>query len=89
MLRVCRKEEVDGGKALSAEEDLALRRAFGRFATREARPAGAAVVTRYQRLGVGNWFLCDCVRVQSASTKERAPARHRCRRTVTRIPECP
>lgn len=32
MLRVCRKGEVEGGQVLSAEEDRALRLAFGRFA---------------------------------------------------------
>ena len=61
MLRVCRKGEVDGGQFLTAEEDRALRQAFGRFATPEARAAGAAVVRHYQHLGFGNWFLCDCL----------------------------
>jgi hypothetical protein len=62
VLGVCRKGEVDGGQALSAEEDRALRQAFGRFAPLEARPEGAAVVRRYQHLGFGNWLLCDCLR---------------------------
>jgi len=61
MLKVCRKGEADGGQALSAEEDLALRLAFGRFAKPEARAAGAAVVRQHQHLGFGNWFLCDCL----------------------------
>jgi hypothetical protein len=61
MLRVCRKGEVEGGQTLSAEEGRALRQAFGRFATPAARPAGAVVVRRYQHLGFGNWFLCDCL----------------------------
>jgi len=61
MLRICRKGEVEGGQTLGAEEDLALRQAFGRFARPEARAAGAAVVRRYQHLGFGNWILCDCL----------------------------
>jgi hypothetical protein len=45
---------------LSADEDRALRLAFGRFAKPAAKSAGAAVVRRYQHLGFGNWFFCDC-----------------------------
>jgi hypothetical protein len=60
MLRVCRKGDAEGGQSLSAEEDRALRRAFGRFAKPEARATGAAVVRHYQHLGFGNWFHCDC-----------------------------
>jgi hypothetical protein len=60
MLRVCRKGDGEGGQALSADEDRALRLAFGRFAKPEARSAGAAVVRRYQHLGFGNWLFCDC-----------------------------
>ena len=60
MLKVCRKGDVEGGQALTAEEDRALRHAFGRFGRPEARSAGAAVVRRYQHLGFGNWFHCDC-----------------------------
>jgi hypothetical protein len=37
------------------------REAFGRFASPAVRQAGAAVVRRYQHLGFGNWFLCDCL----------------------------
>lgn len=54
MIRVCRKGEVQGGRALNAEEDRTLRQAFGRFASPAARAAGAAVVRRYQHLGFGN-----------------------------------
>jgi hypothetical protein len=60
MLKVCRKGEAEGGEALNPEEDRALKLAFSRFAKPEARAAGAAVVRRYQHLGFGNWFLCDC-----------------------------
>ena len=60
MLKVCRKGEAEGGQALNPEEDRALRLAFGRFATSEARAAGASAVRRYQHLGFGNWVLSDC-----------------------------
>ena len=60
MLKDCRKGEAEGGQALNPEEDCALRLAFGRFATPEARAAGASVVRRYQHLGFGKWFLCNC-----------------------------
>ena len=60
MLKVCRKGEAEGGQALGAQEDRALRLAFRRFATPDARAAGAVVVWRYQHRGFGNWFLCDC-----------------------------
>jgi hypothetical protein len=68
MLKVCRKGDVEGGQTLSADEDRALRLAFGRFAAPEARSAGAAVVQRYQHLGFGNWFHCDC-----RDSQERPP----------------
>ena len=62
MLQVSRRSGVQDQRALSVEEDRALRRAFGRFAEPEARAAGAAVVHRYQRAGSGGWILCDCLR---------------------------
>jgi len=48
-------------RELSVPEDQALRRAFGRYAEPEDRAAGAAVIRRYQRVGAGCWFLCDCL----------------------------
>ena len=63
MLKVSRRGAVQDVRELSMQEDRALRSAFGRFAEREARPAGAAVIRRYQRVGAGSWFLCDCLGV--------------------------
>ena len=61
MLRAVAKGETSGAKALSPEEDRTLRVAFGRYGGRlEDRAAGAAIVGRYQQLGAGYWFLCDC-----------------------------
>ena len=61
MLRLCRRGEVAGARALALEEDRALREAFGRFAVPAARAAGTAVVQRYQHAGSGHWFSCDCL----------------------------
>ena len=61
MLRVCRRGEVGEARALTPEEDRALREAFGRFALPAARPAGTAVVQRYQHAGAGHWFACFCL----------------------------
>lgn len=69
MLKICRKGGYEAARGLTAEEDRALRRAFGRFADPKARGAGAAVVRRYQHEGPGNWFLCDCL-----SEGQRPPA---------------
>ena len=49
-----------GGRALSPEEDQALRQTFGRFAVPAARPAGAAVARRYQHAGPGHWLAYPC-----------------------------
>ncbi len=62
MLKVSRRGAVQDVRELSMQEDRALRPAFGRFAEPDARPAGAAVIRRYQRVGAGCWFLCDCLR---------------------------
>jgi len=69
MLQVTRRGEVRDVQALDAGEDRALRDAFGRRADVANRPAGAAVVQRYQRRAAGCWFLCDCL-----GLVERRPA---------------
>ena len=61
MLRLTRRGEVAELRDLTADEDLALRRAFGRYGRVEDRPIGAAVVRRHQHSGAGRWFLCDCL----------------------------
>ena len=61
MLKLCRRGGVEDARDLSAAENQALRRAFGRFATPGQRAAGAAVVRAWQHRGVGSWFLCDCL----------------------------
>jgi hypothetical protein len=61
MLSVCVKGDYLAATPLSAAEDAAMRRAFGRFATAEARSAGAEIVQHYQHQGHGNWFLCGCL----------------------------
>jgi hypothetical protein len=61
MLSVCVKGDYLAVTPLSAAEDAAMRKAFGRFATAEARSAGAEIVQRYQHQGHGNWFLCGCL----------------------------
>jgi hypothetical protein len=61
LLGVCMKGDYLAATPLSAAEDAALRKAFGRFATVEARSAGAEIVQRYQHQGHGNWFLCGCL----------------------------
>ncbi len=58
MLSVCWKGEYLTGTLLSPAEDGAMRKAFGRFATPDARAAGADVV---QRRGTEKWFRCDCL----------------------------
>ena len=63
MLKVSRRGAVQDVRELSMQEDRALRSAFGRFSERDTRPAGAAVIRRYQRAGAGCWFLCDCLGV--------------------------
>jgi hypothetical protein len=60
---VSRRGAVQDVWGLSMQEDRALRSAFGRFPEPGARPAGAAVIRRYQRVGAGCWFLCDCLGV--------------------------
>ncbi|NPD70268.1 hypothetical protein HN018_23135 (plasmid) [Lichenicola cladoniae] len=61
MLKMSRRGTVEVVRELSVPEDQALRRAFGRYAEPEDRAAGAAVIQRYQRVGAGCWFLCDCL----------------------------
>ncbi len=61
MLRLTRRGEVAELRELTADEDLALRRAFGRYGRIEDRTIGAAVVRRHQHSGAGRWFLCDCL----------------------------
>jgi hypothetical protein len=61
MLKLCRKGDYVTAVPLSATEDEAMRKAFGRFATVTARRAGAEIVQRYQHQGHGNWFLCGCL----------------------------
>ena len=61
MLRLTRRREVAELGELTADEDLALRRAFGRYGRVEDRTIGAAGVRRYQHSGAGRWFLCDCL----------------------------
>ena len=61
MLRLTRRGEVAELRDLTADEDLALRRAFGRYGRVEDRTVGAAVVRRHQHSGAGRWFLCDCL----------------------------
>ncbi len=46
---------------VTPDEDHALRAAFGRYGgSATARMAAMPVVARYQTLGAGRWFLCDC-----------------------------
>ncbi len=61
MLRLTQRGEVAGLGELTADEDLALRRAFGRYGRIEDRTIGAVVVRRHQHSGAGRWFLCDCL----------------------------
>ena len=61
MLRLTRRGEVAELRELTADEDLALRRAFGRYGRIEDRAVGATVVRRHQHSGTGRWFLCDCL----------------------------
>jgi hypothetical protein len=61
MLRACVKGDHRTVIWLSEDEDGAVRRAYGRFATAEARAAGAEVVQRFQHRGPGYWLACDCL----------------------------
>lgn len=61
MLKLCGKGHYLSTAELAPDEDRALRRAFGRFATVDARKAGADVVQRFQHEGAGHWFACDCL----------------------------
>ncbi len=60
-MKLCRKGDYLTAVPLSAAEDEAMRKAFGRFASVAERHAGAEIVQRYQHQGHGNWFLCDCL----------------------------
>ena len=57
---VMRRGRPDECRSLSASEDHALRRAFGRFAEAEARRDGACVLREHQAARGGQWFACDC-----------------------------
>jgi len=61
MLKACEKDDYRAFIALSKYEDRALRMAYGRFASPEARAAGAEVVQRFQHKGPGYWIACDCL----------------------------
>lgn len=69
VLKVSRRGAMERVRDLSVQEDQALRWAFRRFAGPDARAAGAAVIRRYQRVGVECWILCDC-----RGAGERPPA---------------
>ena len=69
MLKACEKGDYRAFIALSEYEDRALRRAYGRFASPEARAVGAEVVQRFQHKGPGYWIACDCLDGQ----EERPP----------------
>ena len=61
MLRIAPKGCVEEGSPIGPEEDRVMRSAFGRYGGADAhRVAGARVVARYQQLGAGCWFQCDC-----------------------------
>lgn len=61
MLRVALKGTTEAALLVTPEEDRVMRAAFGRYGGRpQDRAAGALVVARYQQLGSGHWFLCDC-----------------------------
>ena len=60
MLSIGRRVQDGGHRPLTVAEDHALRQAFGRYGKGSARPAGAAVVQRYQHVAGGHWFYCDC-----------------------------
>ena len=61
MLELMRRGHVEDRQPLAAEEDEALRRAFGRYARRAARLAGMQVVRVRQPERGGQWFGCDCL----------------------------
>jgi hypothetical protein len=61
MLKVCERADYLSVIPLSPDADRAMRMAFGRFATAEARATGAEVVQRFQHKGAGYWFACDCL----------------------------
>jgi hypothetical protein len=61
MLKACQKGDYRRFIPFSVDEDRAMRRAFGRFASAEARAAGADVVQRFQHKGPGCWIACDCL----------------------------
>ena len=74
MLRTALKGSADGGSMVTLEEDRIMRAAFGRYGGRAAdRAAAAAVVARYQQLGGGHWFLCDCRRGAAARPPALVP----------------
>ena len=61
MLLVAPKGSASTPVPVTSEEDSILRAAFGRYGGRLAdREAAAPIVRRYQQLGIGSWFLCDC-----------------------------
>ena len=60
MLGIMRRGRVDDIRLLAADEDRALRRAFGRYGVQAARDAGARVVREHQGGFSGQWFACSC-----------------------------
>ena len=60
MLGIMRRGRVDDIRLLTADEDRALRRAFGRYGVQAARDAGARVVREHQGGFSGQWFACSC-----------------------------
>lgn len=61
MLRAAPKGCAHWTMILAREEDRLLRDAFGRHGGHaDARAAAASVIARYQQMGGGMWFLCNC-----------------------------
>jgi len=58
LLSVFRKGNYLAATLLCSADDGAVRKAYGRFATPEARAAGAEVI---QRVCIESWLGCDCL----------------------------
>jgi hypothetical protein len=61
MLQLMRRAQATDLRALPADDDQALRRAFGRYADSASREDGARVVREHQGRQGGQWFACDCL----------------------------
>lgn len=59
-MRVGPKNLPSRSRKLSEDEEIDLRKAFGRFARTACRSRGSAVVKKYQTEGAGRWFYCSC-----------------------------